>query len=125
MKASKLISFLKDMISNYGDLELITEIEDIFVKNVSAYGTVDSVSFDSGKILISGKTDPATIWVNSLKKMISNKQYIDEDIKDLEGVPYDSQKVIPINRADHYSVFREIDEPKESTGYANYNGREF
>lgn len=74
MKASELISFLKDIISNYGDFELITEYE---------------------------------------------------NIKDLEGVPHNSQKVIQINRADHYSVFREIDAQKESTGYANYDRREF
>lgn len=72
MKASELISFLKDIISNYGDFELITEYE---------------------------------------------------NIKDLEGVPHNSQKVIQINSADHYSVFREIDAPKESTGYANYDRR--
>ena len=124
MKASELISFLKDMISNYGDLELITETEDIFVKNESTYGTVDSVSFDSGKILISGKTANITDWVDSWNKQftISN---IYENIKDLESIPHNSQKVIQINRADHYSVFREIDAPKESTGYANYDGREF
>ena len=101
MKASELISFLKDMISNYGDLELINEIEDIFVKNESTYGTVNSVSFDCGKILISGKTANITDWIS------------------------DWNSHIGIHKADHYSVFRNIESPKESTGYSNYDGREF
>lgn len=30
-----------------------------------------------------------------------------------------------VMKSDHYAVFRDIESPKESTGYANYDGREF
>ena len=65
-----------------------------------------------------------SFWINDWNKRfpISN---IYEDIKDLDGIPHKSQKVIPINCADHYSVFRDIESPKESTGYSNYDGKEF
>ena len=101
MKASELVNSLKNMISNYGDLEIVTGIEDIFEVNKATYGDIEFVSFNSGRICISGKETSISDWV---------KQYNDN---------------CTITVGDHYSVFRKFDAPKESTGYANYDGREF
>ena len=101
MKASELINSLKDMISKYGDLELVTEIADVFEVDKADFGDVEAVSFDAGRICISGKSTSISDWIHR----------------------YNSNCTIKVG--DHYSVFREVDAPKESTGYANYDGREF
>lgn len=62
MKASELVNFLNDMISNYGDLELTTEVEDIFEKDKAYFGCVKSVSFDMGRIVISGQEVSVSDW---------------------------------------------------------------
>lgn len=95
MKVSELINSLKNMISNYGDLEIITEVEDIFEVNKAIYGDVEFVLFNAERICISGKETSISDWV---------KQYNDN---------------CTITVSDHYSVFRKFDAPKESTGLPN------
>ncbi len=101
MKASELISFLNDMISNYGDLEIVTQVNDAYEDDKASFGDVESVYFDAGRINICGKDTSISDWIDQ----------------------YNSN--CTINIGDHYSVFRKFDSPKESTGYANYDGREF
>lgn len=101
MKASELVNFLNDMISNYGDLELTTEIDDIFEKDKANFGHVESVFFDMGRIVISGQEVSVSNWCDQYNSNCS------------------------VMKSDHYTVFRNIEAPKESTGYANYDSREF
>lgn len=101
MKASELVNFLNDMISNFGDLELTTQIDDIFEKDKAYFGSVQSVFFDMDRIVISGQEESIS------------------DLCDQHNANCSSML------SDHYAVFRDIEAPKESTGYANYDNREF
>lgn len=125
MKASELVNFLNDMISNYGDLEIVTQIDDVYEYNKTSFGDVESVSFDDGRINICGKSICISDWVNE-----RNSRYSDNTTNDYYTIPF--RKVVGSAATspdyfpgDHYSVFRKIDAPKESTGYTNYDGREF
>lgn len=101
MKASELVNFLNDMISNYGDLELTTEIDDIFEKDKAYFGYVKAVFFDMGRIVISGQETSVTDWCDQYNANCSAE------------------------KSDHYTVFKDIEDSEESTGYANYDNRQF